>query len=227
MYAQLDPSKLLRALASSSKTDIQGLLPKGPTVTVSRDAESGGEEIAQELAERLKIHCFDRDLLEAIVHQAHVSRELLEELDERVSGMLDDTVRTLMSGRSFGSDSYRSSLERVVLSISAHGGVIVGRGANFVLGARRAFRIRVVGSLDSCAQRLEKRESVPFLDAKQRVQAINEERAQFVQVHFQKDINDAASYDLAINTDRIKIHDAVDVARDMMAKMGQIGRAHV
>lgn len=223
MYGKLDAAKLLRALASSEKQEPGSFLPKGPTVTVSRDDEAGGEEIAQHLARHLGVRCLDKDLLEAIVQEAHVSRDLLEQLDEHVHGMLDDAMRTLMTGQHFGRENYRSCLVRVVLGVSAHGGVIVGRAANLILGARRAFRVRVVGSVDSCAQRLAGRQRIPLVEALRRVQSINAERAQFVQLHFQRDINDATAYDLSVNTDRISFTDAADVVLCMMQKAGLLG----
>jgi len=61
MYGKLDAAKLLRALASSEKQEPGSFLPKGPTVTVSRDDEAGGEEIAQHLARHLGVHCLDKE----------------------------------------------------------------------------------------------------------------------------------------------------------------------
>lgn len=214
MYQRADPRKLVRALvgqAPQSQTAV-GLaaLPKqGCTVTISRDCCANGEEIARRLAMRLCVRCYDRELLNGMLNEAHGDKMLLEQLDERVQGMLDDVIRDLFSNERFGADRYRSSLVRLVLRISSTGGVIVGRGANLILAQKRVYHVRIVGSPLICARRMSEREKIPVNVALEKVQTINSERADFIRQHFKQDINTPSNYHLMLNTDSVRVDDAV------------------
>jgi hypothetical protein len=227
MYEHADPAKLVRALigeAPHGQAAPEGtsILPRGCTVTVSRDCCSNGEEIARRLAARVGVRCFDRELLDAMVRETQVDPMLLDQLDERVSGMMDDVVRGLFSGDHFGAEKFRSSLVRVVLGISSAGGVIVGRGTNLILKHRKVYRVRIVGSPLMCARRLAEQENVSVEVALQRVQTVNTERAEFIRYHFEQNINTPSNYDLMLNTDALGVDDAVRVITFSMQTAGFI-----
>lgn len=227
MYEHADPGKLVRALIGQTPhgqtaLGVTAILPHGCTVTVSRDCCSNGEEIARRLATRLGVRCFDRELLDGMLHEAHGNAMLLEQLDERVSGMLDDVVRDLFSGERFSADQFRNSLVRIVLGISSAGGVIVGRGANLILAHRKVYRVRITGSPLACARRMAEQENIPVTVALEKVQTTNSDRAEFIRHHFQQDINTPSNYDLMLNTDALGVEDAVRVIVFSMQTAGFI-----
>jgi hypothetical protein len=170
----------------------------------------------------LGVRCFDRELLDAMVHETHVDHLLLEQLDERVSGMLDDVVRELLSGKHFGAEKFRSSLVRVALGISSTGGVIVGRGTNLILARRKVYRVRIVGSPLTCARRMAEHENTTVEVALQKIQTVNAERAEFIRYHFGRDINTPSNYDLMLNSDTMTVEDAVRVISFSMQTAGFI-----
>lgn len=227
MYEHADPGKLVRALIGEAPhgqtaLGITSILPHGCTVTISRDCCSNGEEIARRLATRLGVRCFDRELLDGMLQEAHGDKVLLEQLDERVSGMLDDVVRDLFSGERFGADKFRNSLVRVVLGISSAGGVIVGRGANLILARRKVYRVRIVGSPLICARRMAEQENIPVSVALEKVQRVNVERAEFIRYHLKQDINTPSNYDLMLNTDALGVDESVRVICFSMQTAGFI-----
>ncbi len=57
---------------------------KKPVVTISRSYGAMGKVVAQALADRLQVRCFDRTILEEIAHRARVDIDLVRTLDERV-----------------------------------------------------------------------------------------------------------------------------------------------
>ena len=116
-------------------------------VTVSRGYGALGKETAQALADTLGVSCCDRMILQEVAKRAHVDAELIQRLDEHVENFGSDWWRSLFSGKSYPRERYLHHLIKVVLNISVKGGVIVGRGAHLILGPRRCFRVRIVGSL--------------------------------------------------------------------------------
>jgi hypothetical protein len=166
------------------------------------------------------VHCFDKDLLDAIVREARVDRRLLERLDEHAGGLLDDWACSLLLGEHLGREDYHRYLIRVLLSITVGGGVVVGRGANLVLARRGVFRLRVCGSPEVCARRLEEQSGLNPAEACRQVLLVNQERASFIRTHFRRDINNPTDYDLVVNTDHIEPGQTVEIVLAALRRAG-------
>ncbi|MGD0089183.1 MAG: cytidylate kinase-like family protein [Planctomycetota bacterium] len=217
-----DAARLVRALlgAEEQRGHLARILPEGCVVALSRDCACGGEEIAQLLARKLRVRCFDKELLDAVARETRQDRATLERLDERASGKMDAWVYSTLFGRNVSPEDYWRSMSRVILNLAAHGGVIVGRGAHLILARSRAFRVRLTGSAELCAQRMAEKQHIPLKEAGQRVAETNAERHAFIETHFKRSINDAGNYDLVLNTDRFEIPAAVQVILVAMQHAG-------
>lgn len=192
-----------------------------PTITLSRDYGTGSRRIVSALARQLDIPIYDKQILDAIAKQAHVSVELMAELDEKVSHYKSDWVVSLLTGQNASLDGYRHHLVNVVLGICYSGGIIIGRGAHVILAEREVFRVRLVGSLKSCAARVAAEEKLNPSAAIQKVQAINHERGEFLWETFRQRLNEPTLFDLVINTDRVADSEAVvDIILRTMQHIG-------
>jgi cytidylate kinase len=189
-------------------------------VTVSRGYGSHGKHIAQALADRLGVRCCDRSILEGVAERADVDIELVKRLDENLEHADTSPWKAFFKDQSFPKERYLHHLVKVVLNIAEKGGVIVGRGAHLILGPRRAFRIRIVGTLDVCAKRVAEREQLDIEAARERVETVNRQRADFLQQLYGTGINDCSDYDLVINTDRFGVEQAVELILHSMQQVG-------
>jgi cytidylate kinase len=189
-------------------------------VTVSRGYGSLGRQVAQALADRLGVRACDRSILEEVASRADVDLELVKKLDENLDHSMVEPWKAFFRSTSFGEERYLHHLVRVVMNISKKGGVIVGRGAHLILGPDRAFRVRVIGSLDRCAERVAKREQVDLETAKERVKTINRQRAEYLQKLYGVDIRECGDYDLVINSDRFTLEQMVDLILNGMQMAG-------
>ena len=189
-------------------------------VTVSRGYGSLGKIIAQALADRLGVRCCDRSILEGVAKHADVDVELVKRLDENIEPSVALPWTAFFKGKSFHKERYLHYLVKVVLNISKQGGVIVGRGAHLILGPRKAFRVRVIGSLEVCAQRVAEREPLDIEAARERVTTINRQRADYLQQLYRESINDCSDYDLVINTDRFGVDQAIELILHSMQLAG-------
>jgi len=100
------------------------------------------------------------------------------------------------------------------------GGVIIGRGANLILGPDRAFRVRIVGSPVKCAERVAEEENISFEEAKQKAHDVDQERAEYIKKLYDTDIDDPLSYDLVLNSDRYDRVQLVELILEAMQKSG-------
>ena len=189
-------------------------------VTVSRGYGALGREIAQALADTLGVRCCDRIILQEVAKRANVDVELIKRLDERVDNIGSDWWKFLFKGKSYPTERYLHHLVKVILNISTKGGVIVGRGAHLILGPHRCFRVRIVGSLDKCAERIGVREGVDIEAAKRRVEQVDQERAEYISELYGVHAGDSSNFDLVINTDRFTVNESVTLILDAMQQAG-------
>lgn len=212
----IDAQKLIQSLVQSEY--LKGQQEKSgearPVVTLSRDLGAGGGEVARRLGERLQIEVWDRRLLDAVAASTQVDAGLLEQLDERVRQRRDSWIYNLLSGQNASLENYRHHLVNVSLALAQVGGIVVGRGVHLILANRPAFRVRLVGSVDPCAARVARREGLSYEQARERVNAINAEREQYLQNTFKRSLEDAVRFDLVLNTD--KFNDRWDTVTDLI-----------
>lgn len=180
-------------------------------ISVSRGFGSNGKVVAKALGERLDLCVFDNTILSKIAERAHVDVELVKRLDENIKQGGFEPWRAFLQGESLSAKQYQRYLESVVLNLAYQGGIIVGRGANLILGPEKAFRLRIVGSLDKCAERVAKRDNIDLVTAKDRVRLIDRQRDEFIRKNFGVDINDNSFYDLVINSDRYQVPQLVEL----------------
>jgi cytidylate kinase len=192
----------------------------GYVVTISRGYGSRGKQVAQALADRLGVRCCDRDILEEVARRAAVDVDLVHKLDENIRHTRREPWRTLFQGKTLSEQRYLDHLVTVIINISRKGGVIVGRGAHLILGPDRSFRVRVIGSPEACAARIAEREHCNLAAARERVQTVNRQRAEFVEKHFGVDNADCSVYDLVINSDRFSLEQMVGLILRAMQQAG-------
>lgn len=204
----------------AAKKQEQQKQAKTYVVTVSRDFGAMGGDVAQLLADTLEVRCCDRYILQQVAQRAHVDEELVKALDEHVSKIDGHWWQHLLHKDTFSYEDYYHYLVKTVLSISRKGGVILGRGAHLILGEGRAFRVRIIGSLDKCAERIAKREEINIEDAFERAREVNNERAEYILKLYDTDINAPSNYDLVLNSDRYDQVQLVELILDGMDKAG-------
>lgn len=191
-------------------------------ITLSRHYGSGGEEIARLLAERLQVKIFDHEILDHISRDTFISKDKLSDLEDksgtdRVRAWLRDLFSTSTTYPSY----YRHHLVNVVLHICQTGGIIIGRGAHIILATRPAFRVRIVGNIEDCSERVSLEENIDHDEARKKVLKINAERENYLLNIFGRPLHDASFFDLVINTDKYtRMEDACDVILHAMGSTG-------
>ena len=181
------------------------------TITISREPGSGGDLIARGIAERLGYDLFHQKVLHEMARSAHVSRQVVQSLDEKGLNILEDWIASLIHRRHLWPDEYLQHLLKVIGTIGRHGNaVIVGRGANFLLPLNDSFRIRVIAPREFRAHKVSDTFGIPLEEAKRRILKTESDRKAFVRKYFYEDIADPANYDLVVNTGTISIDEAVE-----------------
>jgi cytidylate kinase len=207
--------------------DVQRKAPKAEvapvSIALSRQAGSGGAEIARFVGAKLGWPVYDHELLDQIGKEKGLSARLLEYLDERPIHWLEEAFRTFGSTSSSRERDYLRGLLQLIASLGKAGHcVIVGRGAAQVLPAESTLRVRVIAPRRERIAAAQKREGLPPAEAERWVDKHDRERTQFVKECLHVDPDDPFGYDLVFNTGRLSTEECaeliVQAARSLEAR---------
>ncbi|HPL62183.1 MAG: cytidylate kinase-like family protein [Syntrophales bacterium] len=172
-----------------------------PVVTISREAGSGGREVARYLAEYLKLDLYGSRIVSEVAKSAKMSTAVVETLDEKGRSMLEDWISILETEKNLWGYEYLRHLTKVIGTIGRHGrAVIVGRGAHLILPAEETFRVRIVAPMEARIKNFQKEFKLSAEEARKRIIVIESDRNEFIRKYFHADIADSSTYDLTINT---------------------------
>lgn len=195
-----------------------------PMICISREYGARGAAMGRRAAERLGFRFYSQELIHEIAEVAHVRQQVVESLDERVQDGISEWVAGLMKRGVFTPSDYLRNLSKVVLTLGRHGkGVIIGRGAQFILEPKATLRVRVVAPLETRVARIAERDGLSPETARATIRRIDAERVAFNRQHYGTDIGDPANYDLVVNTGTLGIEGAANQV--IAAFEGRFGRA--
>ena len=109
-------------------------------ITVSREFGSGGRTIGKEIAEKLGIPCYDKDLIEKIAEETGYAKEYIA--DEGEYAPNSNSLAYMFIGRGLdglsNADKIWIAQKKVIEELAEKGAcVIVGRCADYVLRERK------------------------------------------------------------------------------------------
>jgi len=199
---------------------VKGRRIRKPVITVSRTSGSGGDYVAERLAEKLGLEIYDSEIINGVAAEANVSTSLMRDMTEKLDAV-DAWVYSSVFGKNVSRSEYVRFLSTVVRGLYHAGGVIVGRGGHVILAGRDVLRVRIVGSIEACATRLSEKQGMTYAEAKKEIQASNRRKGKFVWDMFHSRYNDPTNFDLIVNTDYYRrLDDVVEVALQAVRARG-------
>jgi hypothetical protein len=174
--------------------------PPQPLITLSRQHGTHGAEIAGALARRFGYTLLHRDTIDRMCESSGYSHRLLESLDERARSVVANWFDSMLAGRYVDAGDYVRALLRTIVLIAQHGGVVVvGRGANFVLGLEHGFHVRVVAPRERRIANLMARNRMSERAATRDLDATDHRRGEFIRKLYGHSVDDALHYDVVAN----------------------------
>jgi cytidylate kinase len=181
-------------------------------ITISREFGAGGSDIAGHVAAELGFQLWDHELISYLARKAQADVQLIRELDERQRDLIDDVLTTSIHGGRISGGKYRVLLTRTIAELAERGGaVIVGRGANFLVPAEQALRVRVVCPFKQRVERYGEREHVDWARAACLVRSKDRERERFVRQLSGESSADPSHYDIVVSTYDLSERDAASL----------------
>jgi len=207
-------------------------------VTVSRQYGAGGLRVGPALADALGYRFADRELVELAAKHVGLDPAVARARDEHVPAIVEEIGLALSAGtppfgaapafpdgRAVGDQALAEATRQVIESLADSGGyVILGRGAQAALADRRdACHIALVGDRRDRARRVAASQGVEEREAVARCDRVDGERAAYVRRLYGVDIADPLLYDCVLNTSRLGIEAAIEIAVEAARRKLDIG----
>lgn len=190
-------------------------------VTVARQVGTGGEEVAQGIAERLGFRYIDYQVIQAAAAEANVSPETVSESEHSPSLMTRilealaknptmpaaawaDPVPLTTSPLTTSGD-YRQFIEEVIRDLAEQGEcVIIGHAAQVILRERLdTLSLLVTGTKEHRARRIMAGMGVDEKTAMKTVERTDGERVDYYRRFYDTGWLSPCTYDLCISTDHM------------------------
>lgn len=201
--------------------------------TIGREFGSYGRQIGEELAKRLGINFYDKELLQRAAKESGFCEEIFENHDEKpTNSFLYSLVMDTYSASSMATAPFLDmplnhkvflaqfdSIKKIAESESC---VIVGRCADYALADNdNCLNIFIRTEIDDRIRRISKRLDISDNKAKDLIHKKDKQRASYYNYYTSKKWGDSRSYDLCINTSQLSVDDAVELIikyRELMRK---------
>lgn len=178
--------------------------PAKPCVALSRLPSSGGAELGHRVAEKLDFGFFGIEIVDQIARERGIHRRLLDGLDEHVRNVIDRyVVDAFRTGLVTESDYLRHIVHTITTLGERGSAVILGRGAPFILQAKRTLRVLVVAPTRARIARLSAERRVSEDEAAHLLERADADRREFLSRDFGVEPDDPALYDLVVNTETL------------------------
>ena len=167
--------------------------------------------MANLIGRKLGWQVFDRQIVDAIAQRTRMRQQLVENLDEKTRGGLEEFLRHVLT-KEIGSTDYLAHLRQVLLTLGQQGDVvIVGRGAEYILPGQFGLRVRLVAPIDIRTERIARGSGLAPEAAHPLVAKVDQERKDFAHDQFQKDLRDPLNYDLVVNTGALTVEETAEI----------------
>lgn len=185
-----------------------------PVITISRQHGSLGDEVAEEIAERLHLRLVDQDIINEVAVRLGVSAEALSARDEREPRLVADLVRTMRrlypativprpaADHEVDESAYLQVIRQVMWELArANNAIMVGRGATYILEhGPDVLHTLFVAPLPVRIERVMASEGLNPAQATQRIQHVDTERGRYIRRFYRANWLEATHYDLVLNT---------------------------
>ena len=195
-------------------------------ITIARSYGSGGRKMGRLLAKELGYEYYDREILRIASDESGISEELFRQADEKQRIPLFRSAREVYTGEVSPPDSddfisnenlFRYQAKIIRELAATRNCVIVGSCANFILRGRdNVLNVFVTAPVVDCVRRVMETDGLNLEEAEKKIKKIDKRRADYFKYFTGRQWQDAALYDLCLNTGHMSEQKCVDIVRAYM-----------
>lgn len=176
-------------------------------ITISREFGSGGRFIGEEVAKKLGISCYDKNIIEKIAEQSGLSPEYIEEkaeLSPRKGLFAYAFSGRNTAGKSVEDIVYEAQREVILKTAEKESCVIIGRNADFILKDREdVLNVFIHGNLPEKTERICRLYHVEAAAAEKMMADIDKRRMTNYNFYTEQKWGKAENYTLTLNSSQL------------------------
>lgn len=190
-------------------------------ITIGREFGSGGREVGMELAKKLGVKCYDKELIAIAAKESGLSEELLKSLDERPTNsfLYSLVMDTYSMGYStsyidmpLNQKAFMAQYDTIKKIADEESCIIVGRCADYALKDRDdCFSVFIKASMDEKIKRISRIHNLDADKAKDMIVKANKKRANYYNFYANRKWGDSRTYDLCLDSGVLGIEGTVEV----------------
>jgi cytidylate kinase len=203
----------------------------GPAITISRESGCGTHEVVERLADLLQQSgprqacpwtVFDRQLMEKILEERNLPKELAKYIPEDRRSYLEDVMEELVGLRPPSWEIVPQTIRTILHLVEMGHVIIVGRGCNVITTRTpNVFHVRLIAPLAQRIERVRQSHHLPEKEAAKWVERMDRGRARYVRSHFKCRIDNALLYHVVVNTGRVTYSDAAQLIAESARRFFQ------
>ena len=196
-------------------------------ITIARQYGSGGRTIGEMLANDMKVHYYDKELMKLASEESGINERLFANADEKVKFThLLKIVKNVYTGQlippdseDFVSDDNLFNYQAKVIKQLAEeeSCVIVGRCADYVLkDYDNVLSVFIHAPKDYCMEQAAKKVSMSSRDLERYIIRTDRRRAEYYKYHTGREWTDARNYDLCLDSSKLGFERCVEEIKAYM-----------
>ncbi|MBQ8279409.1 MAG: cytidylate kinase-like family protein [Roseburia sp.] len=191
--------------------------------TIGREFGSGGQYVGEELAKRLGVKLYDKDLLQQAAKESGFCEEIFENHDEKpTNSFLYSLVMDTYSANGYTTASFLdmplnhkvflAQFETIKKIAERESCVIVGRCADYALAEHPdCINVFVKADMKERVKLVAKRANLTENKAKEMILKQDKQRASYYNYYTSKKWGDSKSYDLCLDSGKLGIDGCVEM----------------
>lgn len=184
-------------------------------ITISREFGSGGRYLGEEIAKRLGMDYYDKEILVKVAEKTGLSQKYIEQMGEGAPHKHQFSysfVGRNSAGASMG--DYMDTIQREVILEAAEKSpcVIVGRCADYILRERTdCLNIFVCGNEKEKTDRIMELYHLSEAEAKKQMKETNKKRRVHYEYYTEQRWGEACNYSICLNSSDIGYEECINI----------------
>lgn len=218
---------------NSHSTEVKNTRPGislGPCITISRQTGAGAEIISQHIVdifsqpENDHPHpwtIFDQNLIEKVLKDHHLPQQLSNIMEEKKYSAVHSIMNELIGGHPGTWTLFHKTTETILQLAHIGYSIIVERGGNIVTAKMdNTLHIRVVAAIEDRIKHVQEVYNLNRKESNSFIENEDENRKEYVETYFHKNIEDPTLYHLILNSSEITHGEAAElISKAIMSKM--------
>jgi cytidylate kinase len=181
-----------------------------PCITISRQTGAGSKPVCEKLIEIMdeysefegvKWAFFDRNLIEKVLEDHHLPKQISEFMHEGKYKHLNSVVYEMLGLKPAEWTIVHKTTDTILQLARMGNVVIVGRGANIITSKlKNTFHIRLIASLEKRIEHIKSLMEMTEKEALNYIKKEDENRRKYLKSHFYVDADNPLLYHMTVNT---------------------------